>query len=51
VRDGGGGLSEDQLERLARYFDEEVIAAQNYKHARESFPRPRDQGRCAHSLP
>jgi hypothetical protein len=31
VRDGGGALSEEQLERLARYFDEEVIAAQNYK--------------------
>jgi uncharacterized protein (TIGR00369 family) len=24
MRDGGGALSEEQLERLARYFDEEV---------------------------
>jgi hypothetical protein len=31
VRDGGGALSEEQLERLARYFDEEVIAATKYK--------------------
>jgi hypothetical protein len=31
VRDGGGSLSEQQLERLARYFDEEVIAATKYK--------------------
>jgi hypothetical protein len=33
VRDGGGLLSEEQLERLARYFDEEVIAATKYKRA------------------
>jgi hypothetical protein len=31
VRDGGGALSEEQLERLARYFDEEVISEKNYK--------------------
>jgi hypothetical protein len=31
VRDGGGVLSEEQLERLARYFDEEVIAPNKYK--------------------
>jgi hypothetical protein len=36
VRDGEGVLSEEQLERLARYFDvvaEGVIAATKYKRA------------------
>ena len=27
MRDGGGALSEEQLVRLARYFDEEVTLA------------------------
>jgi hypothetical protein len=31
MRDGGEALSGEQLERLARYFDEEVIAAPKYK--------------------
>jgi hypothetical protein len=38
VRDGGGALSEEQLERLARYFDEEVIAARKYKRTADNFP-------------
>ena len=29
--EGGWALNEEQLERLARYFDEEVISARNYK--------------------
>jgi hypothetical protein len=29
--DGGGALNEEQLERLARYFDEEVMSSRNYK--------------------
>jgi hypothetical protein len=29
--DGGGALSEEQLERLARYFDEEVMSTRNHK--------------------
>ena len=33
MEDGGGALSEEQLERLARYFDEEVIATAKYKRA------------------
>jgi hypothetical protein len=33
VRDGGGALSDEQLGRLVRYFDEEVIAAAKYKRA------------------
>jgi hypothetical protein len=47
MRDDGGALSEDHLERLARYFDEEVIAAKNNEHARDTFLRPPDQGRGA----
>jgi hypothetical protein len=31
MADGGGALSEEQLERLARYFDDEVISTRNYK--------------------
>jgi len=27
MSDDGGALSEEQLERLARYFDEEVMSA------------------------
>ena len=31
MSDGRGALNGEQLERLARYFDEEVIAANKYK--------------------
>jgi hypothetical protein len=51
MRDGGGELSGEQLERLARYFDEVVIAAKNYKHATDNILRPPDQGRCMDALP
>jgi hypothetical protein len=40
VRDGGGALSEEQLERLARYIDEEVTSAWNYKILWVKVPRP-----------
>jgi len=40
MADGGGALSEEQLERLARYFDEEVISAKNYKTSWVAVPRP-----------
>jgi hypothetical protein len=33
VRDDVETLSEEQLEHLARYFNEEVIAAPKYKRA------------------
>ena len=29
--DGGGALNEEQLEQLARSFDEEVMPSRNYK--------------------
>jgi hypothetical protein len=29
--DGGGALSGEQLERLARYFDEEVTSTRDHK--------------------
>jgi hypothetical protein len=31
VEDGGGALDVQQLERLARYFDEEVMSTRSYK--------------------
>lgn len=33
MRDGTEAMNEEQLGRLARYFDEEVIAAAKYKRA------------------
>jgi hypothetical protein len=39
MADGGGALSEEQLGRLARYFDEEVISARNYKTSWVAVPR------------
>ena len=33
MSDGEGALTAEQLERLARCFDEEVIAATKYKRA------------------
>ena len=29
MEDGGGALNEEQLGRLARYFDEEVMSTRN----------------------
>jgi hypothetical protein len=31
MREDGGTMSAEQLERLARYFDEEVITVAKYK--------------------
>jgi hypothetical protein len=45
MRDGGGELSGEQLDRLPRYFDEVVIAAKNYRHATDNIPRHPVQGR------
>jgi hypothetical protein len=40
VKDGTEALNEEQLDRLARYFDEEVISAQYYKIPRAKIQRP-----------
>jgi hypothetical protein len=39
VRDDGGPLSKEELGNLAQYFNEEVIAAANYKRAADILPR------------
>jgi len=33
MADGGGALSGEQVERLARYFDEEVVSVPKYEAA------------------
>ncbi len=39
MEDGGGALNEELLERLARYFDEEVMSTRNYKPPWVKVPR------------
>jgi hypothetical protein len=39
MSDGEGALTAEQLERLARYFDEEVLSPKNYKTPWVEVPR------------
>jgi hypothetical protein len=40
MAEGEGALNAEQLERLARYFDEEVISTRNHKPQWVKVPRP-----------
>jgi hypothetical protein len=44
--DDVGTLSNEELTRLAQYFDEAVISTRGYKTSRGKVPHFSEQGRC-----
>jgi hypothetical protein len=44
MSDGEGALNTEQLERLARYSDEKVMSAKNYKTSEGEISYPTERG-------